>query len=258
MSSDNHIIAEHLIKDYPVEEIRGNLLEWWKSAGLRRFPWRETHDPFKVLVAEIMLHRTRADQIVPLYQGFLEKYFDIHSIVQSSPEELVKSFSSAGLYWRWKLLHSMAVAIETKFRGQIPRSFEDLISLPGVSHYIASAVRCFAFGYPDILLDTNTVRVTGRIFGLPITDSSRRSNLFREVIERFIDPEHPREFNFALIDFAAAVCKPKSPHDEECPINNYCTFCQKRGIRTQNPGNTLTLQDSKHANKRRLSIMEAR
>jgi A/G-specific adenine glycosylase len=118
----------------------------------------------------------------------------------------------------------MAVDIETRFNGQIPHSFEDLISLPGVNHYIASAVRCFAFGYPDILLDTNTVRVAGRVFGLPITDSSRRSKLFREVLERFMDSKHPRELNFALIDFAAEICKPKASLHDMCPIHDYCRF----------------------------------
>lgn len=224
MAPDNRLIAEQLIRDSPVEEIRGNLLGWWNSVGQRHFPWREIQDPFKVLVAEILLHRTRADQIVPLYQFFLEKYPDLHSIANSSPDELEKSFHSAGLHWRWKLLHSMAVDIETRFNEQIPRSFEDLTSLPGVSHYIASAVRCFAFGYPDILLDTNTVRVAGRVFGLLITDSSRRSKLFREVLERFIDSDYPREFNFALIDFAAVICRAKTPLHDICPVHDYCRF----------------------------------
>ena len=161
--------VERFTKDFPIEEMRGNLLEWWNSVGQRHYPWRETRNPFKILAAEILLHRTRADQIVPLYQFFLEKYPNLHSIAGSSADELVKSFHSAGLHWRWKLFHSMAVDIEKRFNGQIPYSFEDLISLPGVSHYIASAVRCFALGYPDVLLDTNTVRVAGRTMMLMVT-----------------------------------------------------------------------------------------
>ena len=221
---NKRVDAELLTKDSPIEKIRGNLLEWWNSIGQRHYPWRETRSPFKVLVAEILLHRTRAEQVVPLYHAFLEKYPDIHSIVLSSPDELAKSFRSAGLHWRWKLLHSMSVDIETKFGGKIPQNHEALISLPGVGPYIASAVRCFAFEYPDILLDTNVIRVVGRIFGLPITDSSRRSKLFREVLERFVDSYHPREFNFALIDFAASICKPKILDHTICPLRDYCRF----------------------------------
>jgi A/G-specific adenine glycosylase len=211
------------IKDYPLQETRNGILSWWDSVEHRHFPWRETKDPLKILAAEILLHRTRADQVVTLYQLFLKKYPDINSIAQSSPGELVESFRSAGLQWRWELLHSMAVDINTRFNGQIPQRFDDLISLPGVSHYIASAVRCFSFGYPDVLLDTNTVRIVGRVFGLPITDSSRRSTLFRGILEELMEKERCRDFNFALLDFAAKVCRPKPIH-EQCPIKKHCKF----------------------------------
>jgi A/G-specific adenine glycosylase len=215
--------VNQLLDAFPLETIRQSILEWWFFSGQRHFPWRDTHDPFKILIAEILLHRTRAEQVVPLYRIFFEKYPDIHSITQSSPDELAKSLRSAGLNWRWRLLHAMSVDIETRFDGQIPRDFGDLTSLPGVSHYIASSLRCFAFGYPDVLLDTNTVRVSGRILGLPITDSSRRSVLFREILERLMDTAQCRDFNFALIDFAAKVCRPKPIH-EQCPIKGNCKF----------------------------------
>lgn len=218
------IDAKQIIQNIPLKEIRKNLFEWWESGGQRHYPWRETRDIYKVLVAEILLHRTKAEQVASLYKPFLEKYPDIHSIAQSSSDELAISFHSVGLHWRWKLFHSMAVDIENRFHGKVPQDFDDLISLPGVSNYIASAVRCFALEYPDILLDTNIVRVIGRIFGLPITDSSRRSKLFREVLEQLIDLNHPREFNFALLDFAASICKPKMPDHSKCPVFNYCHF----------------------------------
>jgi A/G-specific adenine glycosylase len=212
--------------NFPVANMREDLLQWWILSGKRDFPWRETNDPYKVIIAEILLHRTRAEQIVPLYHLLLNQYPDIHTLAESSPDELTRLLRSSGLHWRWKFLHSMAVNIEMKFNGQIPLGFEELTSLPGVSHYIASAVRCFAFGYADVLLDTNTVRVTGRLLNLPITDSSRRSRLFRQVLEYFIDLKHPREFNFALIDLAALICRPRSPIHQDCPISGYCTYYQ--------------------------------
>lgn len=221
------INVNQLIDDFPVEEIRSNLLKWWESTGQRHFPWRDTHDPFKILIAEILLHRTKAEQVVPLYRAFFEKYPDIHSIVQSSPDDLAEMLYSAGLHWRWKLLHSMAIDIETRFNGRIPFNFEDLTSLPGVSNYIASAVRCFARGYPDILLDTNTIRVSSRVFGVPATDSSRRSRLFREILEGLMGEAHCRDFNFSLIDFAAKVCRPRPIHTQ-CPITEYCSYYMDR------------------------------
>lgn len=230
---NRQLTSEQLTENFPVKEIRANLLSWWRTSGQREYPWRETQDPFKVLIAEILLHRTRAEQVVQLYRAFLEKYPNIQSIVLSSPDELARDFRSAGLNWRWRLLHHMAIEIDTRFKSQVPQYFEDLISLPGVSHYIASAVRCFAFGYSDVLLDTNTVRVAGRVFGLSITDSSRRSILFRKVLEQFIDSDSPREFNFALIDLAALICKPKRTLHTICPICDHCRFYCRTGARNE-------------------------
>ncbi|MBT9140308.1 MAG: Adenine DNA glycosylase [Dehalococcoidia bacterium] len=213
--------ARHILEGFPIETLRSDLLQWWFYPR-RRFPWRETCDPYRILVAEVLLHRTRADQVVPLYELFLERFPNVQALAKSTPDELLELFYSAGLQWRWKLVHAMAVELQARFYGQIPDDFEQLISLPGVSRYIASALQCFAFGYPEAILDTNTVRVTGRLLRLPITDSSRRSRLFRSVLQSLIDPNRPRDFNFALIDFAAAICRVKSPPHHECPLQGYC------------------------------------
>ena len=217
------INEDTILADFPANDVRRDLLQWW-DRGKRYYPWRETQDPYKVLVAEVLLHRTRANQVVPLYEAFVQHFADIRTLAQSSPDELTGLFRSAGLHWRWKLLHAMAVQLEGNFDGQIPEDFEILVSLPGVSHYIASAVRCFAFGKPDVILDTNTVRVIGRLLGLTVTDSSRRSRQFRTMLEKLIDREHPREFNFALIDFAAQICKGGNPLHTECRLQNYCWY----------------------------------
>lgn len=213
--------AESIISDLSVESIRSELLIWWSRQG-RCFPWRDTRNPYKILIAEILLHRTRADQVVNLYEKFFQHFPDINSVAVSSTEELSEILYSGGLNWRWKLMHAMAVELKDNMNGQIPSDFNTLVSLPGVSHYIASAVRCFAFGYPDVLLDTNTVRVIGRIAGLSITDSSRRSPLFRTILEKIIDVSHPREFNFALIDLSALMCKSRNPIHNECCLKYYC------------------------------------
>lgn len=217
------INEDTILTGFPVIDMRRDLLRWWDH-GKRYYPWRENRDPYKVLVAELLLHRTRADQVVPLYEAFLQRFPDAGSLARSTPDELTELFHSAGLRWRWKLLHAMAVQLVESFNGQIPEDFEMLVSLPGISRYIASAVRCFAFGKTDVILDTNTVRVVGRLLGLTITDSSRRSRLFRIILERLIDREHPREFNFALIDLAAQVCRSSNPLHDKCLLKNYCRY----------------------------------
>lgn len=212
-----------MLHDFPRVKFRTDLLKWWES-NKREYPWRETRDPYQVLVAEVLLHRTRADQVLPVYFDFLEKYPNIFEIDQTSIEELTEVMKPLGLFWRIELIKKMAAELCSRFRGEIPSSREDLESLSGVSHYIATAVRCFAFGYSDALLDTNTVRITGRLLGLATTDGSRRSRKFREILEALIDHKFPREFNFGLIDLGALICRARSPLCDRCPLNDHCHY----------------------------------
>lgn len=205
-------------------EIRKRLLEWWFDSGKREFPWRNVNNPYYVLVSEILLHRTAARQIIPHYKLFIERYPNVQTLAKSHPEELSVIFHSCGLNWRWEMVSKMANELNYRFNGRIPKSYSDLISLPGIGSYVASAVRCFAFGYPDVLLDTNTVRVSGRLFGLKITESSRRNQQFRQSLVPLMSNEYSKEINYALIDLAATICKPKNPSHQSCPVKQFCCF----------------------------------
>jgi A/G-specific adenine glycosylase len=207
--------------DFSVETLRNDLIQWWKQHG-RRFPWRETENPYNILIAEVLLHRTKASQVIPVYKLLISKFPDIVTITEINENELLEILYSIGLRWRSKLLYTMLKQIVVDYNGIIPEDFNKLVSLPGINHYIASALRCFAFGYPDVLMDTNTVRITGRIIGLAVNDGSRRSNTFRNILELLIDKQRPREFNWALIDLAAIVCKVRQPNHNDCPLKNYC------------------------------------
>jgi A/G-specific adenine glycosylase len=212
---------------FPVEGFRTELIAWYRVYG-RRFPWRETREPYAVLIAEVLLHRTRADQVRPLYQAFLEAYPDLNALAGAQVDALHSLLRPAGLRWRVDLLHAMAAAIRRRFDGVVPSDEKELNSLPGVGHYIAGAVRCFAYGFPDAILDTNTVRVTGRVVGLPVKDSSRRSTRFRRILEALVDLQNPRDFNFALLDLAAAICTPRDPRCTRCPLLPFCATGQSR------------------------------
>jgi A/G-specific adenine glycosylase len=201
-----------------------SLIDWGRN-NFRAFPWRFIDDPYCVLIAEVMLHRTQAIQVVPVYERFIENYPDEATLSRASREELVDALSSLGLRWRAELVYEMAVMLRERFDGQVPHEKAELLSLPGVSDYIAGAVRCFALNLPDPIVDTNTVRVTGRLFGLEIKDSSRRNRLFKDLIVALVDPNEPRAYNFALLDLAAIVCtKAKPPKCLECPVRQYCSY----------------------------------
>lgn len=210
--------------EVPVVVLRAALIAWGKK-HYRSFPWRETQEPYRVLIAELMLHRTQARQVVPVYEKFVERYPDVVSLAQVSKEDLRQTLYSLGLRWRIDLIHDLAADLMMRFGGRVPERKEDLLSLPGVSQYIAGAVRCFVWNKPEALVDTNIVRVVGRVFGLEVKDSSRRNRQYRELIGGLVDPVEPRAYNFSLLDLAEAVCtKRQPPACTQCPIVQWCKY----------------------------------
>jgi A/G-specific adenine glycosylase len=227
------MIKERMNSENKIEAFRKGILTWAKRNFLS-YPWRESQNPYHILIAEILLHRTRVEQVVPLYTRFIEKFPDIYSLARADPEEVRKLLYSAGLRWRIELMLEMAKKIVLNYNGEIPFEREKLLDLPGISNYIASAVRCFAFGYPEPILDTNTVRILGRVFGLRINDTSRRSRKFKELMERIIDRINPDIFNYALLDLGKVVCKKNRPRCEECLVSFLCDHYKIENMRGRN------------------------
>lgn len=222
------IFSDNTLSDkYKTRKIHKVIIDWGND-NLRDFPWRKSSDPYEILLAEIMLHRTRAPQVESIYELFLHKYPDLNSICDAGTEKIISELSGLGLQWRAKLLHSMACFIINNYHGQIPSNKKELMEFPGIGHYIASAVVCFAFEKPEPILDTNTVRVIGRVFGFKITDSSRRSKKFEKIMFKMVNLGKCKLFSLSLIDFAEAICKPHNPLCPQCPINNLCIFYRSR------------------------------
>jgi A/G-specific adenine glycosylase len=206
------------------EAFRKALIAWGRK-HFRSFPWRSTKDPYRILMAEIMLHRTQVSQVVPVYKHFVERYPDVSTLAQAKKRELREVLYPLGLHWRIDLVHDMVSDLMDRFHGRVPRKKTDLLSLPGVSEYIASAICCFAWNQTQPLIDTNTVRVVGRLFGLDIKDSSRRNRRFRELIAALVDSGEPRTYNYALLDLAERVCmKKRLPECDRCPVRKHCTY----------------------------------
>lgn len=164
-----------------VEGFHKALISWGKT-NFREYPWRLTNNPYEVLIAELMLHRTQAKQVVEMYEQFIDRYPNPQILLQATEEEIASSLHSLGLSWRIRLIRKLAQVLATTYDGRVPIDKEKLISLPGVSDYIASAVRCFAWNLPEAIVDTNTVRVVGRLLGLETKDSSRRNQQVRKLI----------------------------------------------------------------------------
>jgi A/G-specific adenine glycosylase len=208
------------------------ILGWWRENG-RQFPWRITRDSYSIIVSEVLLHRTRADQVVPVYRSLLKKFPTIEDLASASIDDVRAIVGPLGLHWRTQLLHEMVKELTSDYDGNIPTSMDRLMLLPGVSDYISAAVRLFAFGFPEPLLDVNTVRILGRVFGLKTTDGSRRSAEFRRRYDSVMDTQRPREFGYAMIDLGAVVCTARNPKCAMCPLNSMCCFVASVGGRAE-------------------------
>ncbi len=220
---------DEIFRPETLAALRPALLEWGKS-HFRPFPWRQTEDPYQILLAEILLHRTQVKQMVAVYENLIRVCPDVPSLAAAGEETLRTLLFSLGLHWRAGLLYAMAQELQGRFNGSVPIEKADLLSLPGVSDYIASAVRCFAWNQPEALIDTNTVRIAGRVLGWPAKDSSRRNARFRQAIQELVDPGEPRAFNYALLDLAHLIClKRQAPLCSQCPIAAWCCYPSQTG-----------------------------
>jgi A/G-specific adenine glycosylase len=230
---DNDLNLESLPAIERIILFRSLLLEWAPS-GFRPFAWRFTLDPYCILMAETLLHRTQAKQVEPVYLRFIDTFPDIQALHSADREDLRGLLYPLGLFWRTELIKLLADELIDKFGGEIPEDKAALLSLPGVGDYIASSVRCFAFGQPDAIIDTNMMRVITRVFGIPFKDSLRRNRAFRALASRLVDPLKPVVYNFAILDLANQICTPRSPDCPACPLLNICMYGQE--LMKNNPG----------------------
>jgi A/G-specific adenine glycosylase len=204
---------------------REQLVAWGVRHG-RSFPWRSSSDPYHLLIAEMMLRRTQARQVVPVYEEFLRRYPTPQALAAAPEEEVAGLLRPLGLSWRIPAFRHMGQRLIADYDGEVPRDREALLALPGVGEYVADAIRCFAYHEPIPLLDTNTVRVAGRYFGFPVHAESRRRAPVKRAVACLVDPHAPRASNLALLDLAATVCRPRRPHCASCPVARGCTWRQ--------------------------------
>ena len=190
----------------------------WHKTNSRDYPWRRTRDPYHILISELMLRRTRADQVVPVYHAFLKQYPDSQTLSGGRPATIRQILKPLGLSWRAENFVKVSRELIQFFDGRIPSDEKALQQLTGVGDYVAGAVSCFAFEKPVPMIDTNIVRVIGRIFGLDLRGEARRRKEVRDAAVTCLERAQPREYHYALLDFGALVCTARNPKCEACPI----------------------------------------
>ncbi len=216
--------ALHVPRRRSRREFADTLLTWHGNGNRRPFPWRADSDPWRILLAEMCLRRTRADNVASVYERLLAAA-PRPAAVEPNKDEVRAILHPLGLRWRAENVIRVAAELVDRHGGQVPTDEAQLRALTGVGDYVASAVRCFAFGVPTVLLDANTRRITQRVTGRPSASAwTTRLEIYR--LAGDVGPT--AEFNYALLDFGAAVCRPGVPVCGACPVSGQCAFALQK------------------------------
>ena len=202
------------------------LLAWWEK-NKRNFPWRSTKDPYRILVAEILLRKTDAPKVLAIYEDFFKKYPSIKELAEASEVGLAEFLKPLGLYRvRAKQLKNIAKEISEKYKGIIPQDPESLKKLKGIGSYIANAVACFAHGKTVPVVDTNVARVISRVFGIKPKARPHLDKRIWRVADELVKLGDARKINLAIIDLATLVCTARQPNCKICPLKEHCAYAK--------------------------------
>lgn len=206
-----------------IKDFRKFLIIWFNK-NKRDYPWRETENPFRILIAEMMLQRTKADQVQSVYRNFFAHYKTPRDVASTPMRKLNYLLYPLGLRWRIKKIKHVSQSIVNNYGGKIPATREEISKLPGVGTYVAGIVLSIAFNKKEWIVDSNVVRIFKRYFGIKTSKEGRRDRHVIDIARIYVNCKNPRNANLALLDFAALVCTPRKPAHEQCPLSRGCHY----------------------------------
>ena len=206
------------------------ILNWYREHQ-RDLPWRQTRDPYRVWLSEIILQQTRVAQGMPYYLSFVETFPTVYDLAEAPEEQVLKLWQGLGYYSRARNLHTTAKMVVSEFDGKFPHTYEELKTLKGVGDYTASAIASFCFDVPEPVVDGNVYRVLSRYFGvdLPI-NSTEGITYFKELAREVMDAENIRDYNQGIMEFGAIQCAPKKPYCLLCPLQESCVALKENKV----------------------------
>ncbi len=206
---------------------RDALVGWFSNHG-KDYPWRRTHEPYEVLVSEVMLQQTQIATVLGrgFYTRFLATFPEVTALAAADDASVLKAWEGLGYYRRVRMLRETARAVIAEHGGKFPQELAALLELPGVGRYTAGALRAFAFGLPAVVVDGNVARVLARVldFREPVDDSAGLKQLWAWAAE-LADDARPRTYHAALMELGQTHCRPGLPDCLACPV---ATFCKAR------------------------------
>lgn len=212
-----------------------NLLAEWYENNKRQLPWRDTTDPYRIWLSEVILQQTRVVQGLPYYIRFIERFPHVGALAAASEQEVLRLWQGLGYYSRARNLHNCAKQIVSEHDSKFPSSFEGLRQLRGVGEYTAAAIASFSFRQPVAVVDGNVYRVLGRIFGIELDiHSPSGKKAFATLANELISHTRPDVHNQAIMEFGALHCTPRNPKCDQCIFVNRC-FAHTRGLQASLP-----------------------
>jgi A/G-specific adenine glycosylase len=197
-------------------------LSRWGRSHRRSFPWRVTGDPFRVLVAEVLLQRSRGRTVAGVYERLFERWPSADELARARVDSIAAVIRPLGLVRRATTLRSLGRAVTEL--GGVPRTLEGLLELPGVGPYAANATLAVGFGQRVAVVDAVSARVYRRYFGLEGTIPASVDRALWDLVEEVTPRRTVLEWNWAVLDLAATICLPKVPKCDECPLKAHCAW----------------------------------
>ena len=197
----------------------------WYDLNRRILPWRRNvslqRRQFYTLISEFMLQQTQVTTVIPYFQKFIKNIPNLQTLAKIPDRKLLKLWEGLGYYSRARNLKKTAKIILKNFEGKLPNNLEDLISLPGIGSYTASAILAIAFNKPYIPLDGNIERVLKRYLYLKKNKEIQKENLIQKK-SIFGVSSRSSDYAQALMELGALICKPNNPICNQCPISRNC------------------------------------
>ncbi|MDQ1355109.1 MAG: A/G-specific adenine glycosylase [Acidobacteriota bacterium] len=190
----------------------------------RNYPWRQYSDPYRIMIAEFMLHRTRAPQVAPIYQEFIKNYPDVEALANADENDIKNITKHLGLHWRSSHFIKAARYVQEYFNGDFPGTREELRKIPGVGDYVAGAILTICFNRPEYVIDSNIARFINRFYGLNLKGEIRRKKQIIDKAKELFNIDEPGTFLFAILDFTFKICSVRSPDCSNCVLNSHCKY----------------------------------
>jgi len=195
---------------------RERLLAWYDEHA-RDLPWRQSRDPYRVWLSEIMLQQTRVAAVIAHYREFLRRFPSVEKLAAAREASVLAAWSGLGYYRRARMLHAAAKVVTRDHEGKFPETMEGLRELPGIGRYTGAAIASIAFGEPVAVVDGNVQRVLQRLSAKRLAGEE-----LWQAAGDSLDRRRPGDFNQAMMDLGATVCTPRAPACLMCPVVELC------------------------------------